>query len=882
MNLAQMYAFCLADPVFYDVPQRIRDDDDRWTPPPVGDATVSQDDADVWVRVFFGRQLPTQGWKIHISAAAPAAEDILHRTAAVCTSHRVAFKYLRSGRLLSAFNSKYAHRGSSGKFITVYPAGDEELKALLDALTAALDGQQGPYILSDLRWSDSSPVFVRYGAFAARWAHDGGDAPVLAIVRPDGTPVRDPRTAAFTPPRWAPMPSFIRDRVERFTAVSRVDLPYEIVRPLHFSNGGGVYLAKDPKTGDLVVLKEARPLAGLDAQGLDAVGRLRNEHRMLTALAGTGLVPRVLGYETYWEHHFLVQEHIDGDSLAKAAVLRLPLVRPGATPEAYAEYTRWSLSVLDKVAAATEAVHRAGIVFGDLHPNNIIVRPDDTVTFIDLEAAHPLGERRTGLLGAPGFAAPAHVTGTDVDAYGLAAVRLGQFIPLGALSALDPAKPDQLARWAHERFPLPAGYARDAAEAMAAIAGTTAPAPDGADPGPDPGPGPGRAPGPAGRDWEENRARLVAALTASATPDRNDRLFPNDPEGAQEGGGTSLSHGAAGVLYALHATGHPVDPAWTDWLAATALRTVTTAPVGLFNGSCGVATVLDLLGRHDEAADLLGRALDRTAETTSLGLLTGLPGTGLAALGFHARGRDGRHLDHARRIADRVEAALARPSAPPGADTGAGLTTGAAGAALFLVRLHERTGDPRHLELAEQALRRDLERCADVDGSLQVDDGWRSVIYLGTGSTGIGLALAAFLEHRADPGFTDALSAIRKAARGQFTVFPGLLDGRAGLLYFLTAAGRGAADEAALEGHRRDLWRHAVPHGDGLAFPGRHLVRLSMDLATGSAGVLLAMEAAHRRTDLFLPLLGGPAPTTAARSPLGRSRSGETPTPERR
>ncbi|GHC40852.1 class III lanthionine synthetase LanKC [Streptomyces cinnamoneus] len=847
MNLAQIDAYCLADPVFFDAPQRIQDEDSRWTPPPVGDGTRSEDAEDVWVRVFFDRPLPTQGWKIHISAAADAAQDILDATAAVCTSRRVTFKYLRSGRLLSAFNSKYAHRGSSGKFITVYPAHDGELKALLDDLTAALDGQQGPYILSDLRWSDSSPVFVRYGAFAAQWTHDGGDVPVMAIVRPDGTAVHDPRTAAFTPPGWAPVPDFIQDRIERFTVTSRVDLPYEIVRPLHFSNGGGVYLAKDPASGDQVVLKEARPLAGLDAEGLDAVGRLQREHRMLTALAGTGLVPRVLGYETYWEHHFLVQEYIDGDSLAKATVLRLPLVRSDATPDAYEEYTRWALGILDKVAAAMAVVHREGIVFGDLHPNNIIVRPDDTVTFIDLEAAHPVGERRTGLLGAPGFAAPAHVTGTDIDAYGLAALRLGQFIPLGALAGLDPSKPEQLARWAHELFPLPADHAHDAAGAMTAIARTTAPAPHGPDP--------------VGKDWEENRARLVAAITGSATPYRGDRLFPNDPEGSREGGGTSLSHGAAGVLYALHATGHAVDPAWTDWLTTTTLRNIATAPVGLFNGSCGVATVLDLLGRHDEATGILDRALARTAEPTSLGLLTGLPGTGLAVLGFHGRTGDSAYLDHARRIADRVEAALARPTGPR---PGAGLTTGAAGSALFLARLHERTGENGYLDLADKALRRDLEQCEDTDGSLQVNDGWRSVLYLGTGSTGIGLALAAFLQHRADAGFTEALGAIRKAARCQFTVFPGLFDGRAGLLYFLTAAGQDEADDTALRGHLRDLWRHAVPHGDGLAFPGQHLVRLSMDLATGSAGVLLAMDAAHRRTDHLLPLLGGPAPTTAA------------------
>ncbi|GAA2264065.1 class III lanthionine synthetase LanKC [Kitasatospora cystarginea] len=848
MNMEEIHAYCLADPVFFEAPQRLRDGGSRWTPPPVGGGTRRETDEDVWTRVSFGRPLPLQGWKIHVSAAVPAAQEVLDAAAAVCTARRAAFKYLRSAQLLSAFNSKYSHRGSSGKFITVYPADDGELKALLDELTAALDGQQGPYILSDLRWSERSPVFVRYGAFAAQWAPVGGDAPVPAIARPDGTPVHDPRTAAFTPPDWAPVPDFVRERIDRFAEISHVDLPYEIVRPLHFSNGGGVYLAKDRAGGDLVVLKEARPLAGLDAEGLDAVARLQREHRMLTALAGTGLVPRVLGYRTYWEHHFLIQEYIDGEPLAKAGVLRQPLVRPDADPAAYEEYTRWALDVLDRVAAATAVVHRAGIVFGDLHPNNVIVRPDGSVTFIDLEAAHRVGEPRTGLLGAPGFAAPAHVTGTDIDAYGLAALRLGQFIPLGALAGLDPAKPAQLARWAHERFPLPVGHARDAAAAMAAIAGTTVPAAV-------------RAAGPADADGEDNRARLVAALVASATPERTDRLFPNAPEGSQEGGGTSLSHGAAGVLYALHATGHAVDPAWTDWLTAATLRNLATAPVGLFNGSCGAATVLDLLGRRDEAADIMGRILGRTIEPTGLGLLTGLPGTGLTVLGFHRRSGDGGHLDHAARIADRIEAALARPS---GARPGAGLTTGAAGSALFLVRLHERTGEPGYLDLAEKALRLDLAQCEDVGGSLQVNDGWRSVIYLGTGTTGIGLALSAYLEHRADPGFTDALRAIRKAAHCGFTVFPGLLNGRAGLLYFLAAAGQDGADDTALQGHLRELWRHSVPHGEGLGFPGDHLVRLSMDLATGSAGVLLAMDAAHRRTDLLLPLLGGTAPATAA------------------
>ena len=64
---------------------------------------------------------------------------------------------------------------------------------------------------------------------------------------------------------------------------------------MHFSNGGGVYLGRDPRTDTEVVLKEARPHAGLDADGADAVARLDRETRCLRRLAG---VPRVPGCTT--------------------------------------------------------------------------------------------------------------------------------------------------------------------------------------------------------------------------------------------------------------------------------------------------------------------------------------------------------------------------------------------------------------------------------------------------------------------------------------------------------------------------------------------------------------------------------------------------------
>jgi hypothetical protein len=48
---------------------------------------------------------------------------------------------------------------------------------------------------------------------------------------------------------------------------------------------------------------------------------------------------------------------------------------------------------------------------------------------------------------------------------------------------------------------------------------------------------------------------------------------------------------------------------------------------------------------------------------------------------------------------------------------------------------------------------------------------------------------------------------------------------------------------------------HLVYRGGGLHVPGARLLRLSADLATGSAGVLLALHVALGRGDRLLPLL---------------------------
>jgi hypothetical protein len=136
-----------------------------------------------------------------------------------------------------------------------------------------------------------------------------------------------------------------------------------------------------------------------------------------------------------------------------------------------------------------------------------------------------------------------------------------------------------------------------------------------------------------------------------------------------------------------------------------------------------------------------------------------------------------------------------------------------------------------------------------------VDDGWRTLPYVGDGSAGIGLVIDLFLAHRPAAAFAEAAAKIRIGALSAFYAQAGLFNGRAGMILYL--AGHDRRDQHVVAQVRRLAW-HAVRYADGLAFPGDMLLRLSMDLGTGTAGVLLALAAALAPEGAAMPFLGPP------------------------
>ncbi|MCX4878439.1 class III lanthionine synthetase LanKC [Streptomyces sp. NBC_00847] len=828
--------YALADRHFYETPDRLlapgqqgaplfdtarREVPEGWRSARIGDwLTLTPLDA-------HGSPLPgpAQGWKIHASATRADAERIAAIVWDYCVPRRIPFKFVPGPHPLHLRNTKYAARDTSGKFVTVYPADEEQLHQVLRELGRLLEGFEGPYILTDLRWYDG-PLYVRYGAFARTFVVDERGSLVPAVRDGAGTLVPDRRAPSFQVPDWVTLPAFLEPHLAARNTTTVGELPYRIEKALHFSNGGGVYAGTDTRDGSRIVLKEGRPHAGLASDGADAVARLEREKLALERVAGTGVVPEVRDWFTLGDHRFLVMDFLEGRPLNSFFAERHPLLTPDPDPQAVAAYAEWAVRIHGAVERALEAVHARGIVFNDLHVFNIMVAPDgESVFLLDFEAAAPVADNGRQVVAHPGFFAPPDRTGLDVDRYALACLRLALFLPVTTLFVVDRGKAAHLAEVIADQFPdVPKEFLDEAVEEITRGAGVGAPA--------------FVRPG----DRPHSRDSMVKAILASATPERDDRLFPGDIAQFSDGGGLGLAHGAAGVLYALAETGAARYEEGERWLLDHTHPAPPGTPLGLYDGLAGVAHVLDRLGHRQRALDLVEGILAEKWQNLSSDLHGGLAGLGLV-LGQLARSTGESELRERAGEAARI---LVRRLAEPRPDTPrrrAGLLRGASGPALFLLRQYEWTGDPELLAAAGAALRRDLECCVVREGgALEVDEGWRTLPYLGDDSAGVGMVLDDYLAHTG-PGtgeFELVRQGVLTAATCRFYAQPGLFQGRAGMILHL--ARTGATDRLAEQIDA--LGWFAMDYQGQLAFPGHQMMRLSMDLGTGTAGCLLALSAA--------------------------------------
>jgi serine/threonine protein kinase len=847
-----------------------------------------------------------QGWKLHISATSRTSVDVLRRCLPVLRDAGVRFKFLIDTAAVRELNSKSFHRSASGKFITVYPPDDESFHAVARALAEALQGFDGPYVLSDRRYPGSRVVSYRYGGFARKTRMQANGLRELLIQSPDGALVPDERTPYWTMPDWAvdpvtradspaaasepapasasatePAPESAPEPTAASTAAPTAAPPakpllggrYEVESALMFSNRGGIYRGIDTVTGADVVLREARPGVEVGPLGVDAVELLRHEHDLLTELADSGLFVRPLAFFTQWEHSYLVEEFVVGSHFGTLTTIHNPLYELDLTPGRLADYYQRFQRLWLQIADAIAICHERGIVLGDLSMTNIMVTPDDKIRIIDLESAFHEGVDTGGGLSTPGMvtrrAMAARQGDRRTDYYALGGVLLATVLACQQNDMVEHSLPLRLLGEVAEDLALPA-------EVVSLI--TDLYSEDTSLPDPValrrriaelPFPTAWRQPPPLARPVPAEparRARLhdriatvldgtVDYMNGTADTSREDRLFPADAM-VFETNPLSLAHGAYGCLYTMHCLKKEVPDTFLTW----ALRRPAshgTLPPGLYYGSAGAAWALSALGHREQAVQMLRDAAGHPELYTEPGVLIGAAGHGMACLRLWRDTGLAEFLDRAREIGDRLAATARREDdrahwSDSAGQIPVGYGSGGSGVAMFLLALYSATSDEHVLALGRGAVEFDLSSAVySPSGLVQfpafvVNDlqlPRRS--YWDEGTAGVLTTLLRYWDVTGDDLLRKQVDRLLPDVRRKYTTFPQLFHGISGIGNTLLDAYEFLGDPDLLDDAERAAQAvlcSAVQRPEGIVFAGEQTLRESCDLATGSAGAALFLD----------------------------------------
>jgi serine/threonine protein kinase len=792
----------------------------------------------IWIRCFDRPmdELPSHGWKLHISGKPRQLRDILAAVSDEYLQEPFCFKVIRGSELGLAQLSRWWSRGGAGKAITVYPLNLEHAHELAERLTKRLADFEGAHILTDRRFPGSRTVHYRYGTFRTPAGVDADGHRNKVVTGPDGNPWSDDRLPRFTLPPWVSEDPFLPQAPDPAPATDFLRR-YTVSRPLRQSTAGGVYLATDP-SGAEVVLKEARPNTAFAPDGTDAVQRLHREHDVLRKLSGSELAPEAIEIAEVWEHTFLVQSYLAGLTLQVWIARNHPYAQGFTDSARMRDYSERVGNLITQLRTALHRFADAGIVYGDVSLTNIIVDDHDVLRLVDFESSRPISSDPTMYQHTSGFAPLEtslawHDDSAFLD-FAVAAVEAACISARNALLILKPRLFGQTIRHSLQAQDWPdTGLIARLETGAPGVADDTGDTPD----------------------LPRLIGDIVRHIRSTATPDRSDRLFPGHPE-LFASNPLSLAYGAAGVIRALYLLDGEVDDGHRHWLHSR-LDSGAALPTGLYVGRAGIGLTLLETGDTERGTALLDTcAREAIRDDLPSGVASGLAGVGLALLAAADATGDSSWLEKAQQVGDRLSTEAQedgtglwwRPDQP--SDRALGYLHGSAGVAAFLIELARLTEDPRMLRMGRRALAFDLER-----GRLRANggigfgataDGYAFEPYFGRGGAGVGMAVTRYVKATGDAELISLLDKIILGVAMPIAVYPGLFLGMTGLAEFLLDAAEVVPDneqiQPALDRLVTEILALRSSDQSGTAFPGDGLMRFSCDLASGSAGIALLLQ----------------------------------------
>ncbi|MGA5407346.1 protein kinase domain-containing protein [Streptomyces lavendulocolor] len=186
---------------------------------------------------------------------------------------------------------------------------------------------------------------------------------------------------------------------------------YELSTVIGQGGMGQVWTAYDGRLDRRVAVKLLRPDHMAAATGADEMRRrFVRECRVTAQVSHPGLVT-VHDAGSDGDDLFLVMQYVEGADLADHLAEHDPYP------------WQWAVSVAAQLCAVLAAVHAVPIVHRDLKPRNVMVKPDGTVTVLDLGVASVIDTDTTRLthtgspIGSPAYMAPEQAMGGAVGPY---------------------------------------------------------------------------------------------------------------------------------------------------------------------------------------------------------------------------------------------------------------------------------------------------------------------------------------------------------------------------------------------------------------------------------------------------------------------------------
>jgi hypothetical protein len=315
---------------------------------------------------------------------------------ALCSENAL-FKVPSSIKNLMHINAGSRHGYCQvGKFLTVYPTSEAQFATLVPHFYELTKHFNAPLIPFDFQFRKRGIVFYRYGAFRRRQVRSDTGAEIPVILAPSGETIRDRRYEAYIP-SWTNDP-FQTDRPESNTRIgpNLLKSRYHVFEAISQRGKGGVYRALDFHSLGFVILKEGRTAGEVGFDGSDGRTRVRNEKLALTDLRRGGVpVPAVLADFELGGNTYLVLEDVAGTTLQMAAesrTRRMPV--------------REIIKIGIQMAEIVGGMHRAGWVWRDCKPANIIVTGTGKLRPLDFEGACRVGDSTFRTWATPQYAPP--------------------------------------------------------------------------------------------------------------------------------------------------------------------------------------------------------------------------------------------------------------------------------------------------------------------------------------------------------------------------------------------------------------------------------------------------------------------------------------------